>query len=311
MKKKKIVIALGHDALGTTLPEQKEATKRTAKIIAQLVKEGAEVVISHSNAPQVGMIHMAMNEFGKYHPDYTYAPMSVCSAMSQGYIGYDLQNAIRAELMKEGIYKPVSTILTQVTVDTYDEAFAEPVKVIGRVLNEQEAEEEENKGNYVTKIGDGYRRIVAAPKPQKIVEIDAIRALLDAVQIVIACGGGGVPVVRDAHGDYYGVAAVIAKDFASACLAAAVGADYLFILTAVDHVCLNFGTPEQRALDELHVDEAETYLRAGQFGAGSMQPKVAAAVQFVRSGWRRRAVIASLEQAPAAMRGESGTRIVP
>ena len=163
MEKKKVVIALGHRALGNTLPEQKEATKRTAKIIAQLVKEGAEVVISHSNAPQVGMIHMAMNEFGKYHPDYTYAPMSVCSAMSQGYIGYDLQNAIRAELMKEGIYKPVSTILTQVTVDTYDEAFAEPVKVIGRVLNEQEAEEEENKGNYVTKIGDGYRRIVAAP----------------------------------------------------------------------------------------------------------------------------------------------------
>ena len=149
MEKKKVVIALGHRALGNTLPEQKEATKRTAKIIAQLVKEGAEVVISHSNAPQVGMIHMAMNEFGKYHPDYTYAPMSVCSAMSQGYIGYDLQNAIRAELMKEGIYKPVSTILTQVTVDTYDEAFAEPVKVIGRVLNEQEAEEEENKGNYV------------------------------------------------------------------------------------------------------------------------------------------------------------------
>ena len=184
MEKKKVVIALGHRALGNTLPEQKEATKRTAKIIAQLVKEGAEVVISHSNAPQVGMIHMAMNEFGKYHPDYTYAPMSVCSAMSQGYIGYDLQNAIRAELMKEllnrGIYKTVSTILTQVTVDTYDEAFAEPVKVIGRVLNEQEAEEEENKGNYVTKIGDGYRRIVAAPKPQKIVEIDAIRALLDA-----------------------------------------------------------------------------------------------------------------------------------
>lgn len=151
---------------------RKKLQKELQKSLQQLVKEGAEVVISHSNAPQVGMIHMAMNEFGKYHPDYTYAPMSVCSAMSQGYIGYDLQNAIRAELMKEGIYKPVSTILTQVTVDTYDEAFAEPVKVIGRVLNEQEAEEEENKGNYVTKIGDGYRRIVAAPKPQKIVEIE-------------------------------------------------------------------------------------------------------------------------------------------
>ena len=232
MEKKKVVIALGHRALGNTLPEQKEATKRTAKIIAQLVKEGAEVVISHSNAPQVGMIHMAMNEFGKYHPDYTYAPMSVCSAMSQGYIGYDLQNAIRAELMKEGIYKPVSTILTQVTVDTYDEAFAEPVKVIGRVLNEQEAEEEENKGNYVTKIGDGYRRIVAAPKPQKIVEIDAIRALLDAGQIVIACGGGGIPVLEQGT-ELKCASAVIEKDYTSGRLAEQLDADEL-LMTALD-----------------------------------------------------------------------------
>ena len=233
MEKKKVVIALGHRALGNTLPEQKEATKRTAKIIAQLVKEGAEVVISHSNAPQVGMIHMAMNEFGKYHPDYTYAPMSVCSAMSQGYIGYDLQNAIRAELMKEGIYKPVSTILTQVTVDTYDEAFAEPVKVIGRVLNEQEAEEEENKGNYVTKIGDGYRRIVAAPKPQKIVEIDEIRALLDAGQIVIACGGGGITVLEQGT-ELKGASAVIEKDYTSGRLAEQLDADELLILTSVE-----------------------------------------------------------------------------
>ena len=175
---------MGHRALGNTLPEQKEATKKTAKIIARLVKEGAEIVISHSNAPQVGMIHTAMNEFGKYHPDYTFAPMSVCSAMSQGYIGYDLQNAIRSELMKDGIYKPVCTVLTQVIVDPYDEAFGEPVKIIGRILNAQEAEEEEKKGNYVTKVGEGYRRIVAAPKPQKIVEIDSIRALLDVGQIV-------------------------------------------------------------------------------------------------------------------------------
>ena len=159
--------------------------------------------------------------------------------------------------------------------------------------------------------GRGWRRVVASPKPVDIVERRSILNLLDNEYIVIACGGGGVPVARDAHGDYFGVGAVIDKDFASACLAEAVGADYLFILTAVDHVCLNFGTPEQRALDVLHADEAECYLREGQFGAGSMQPKVAAAVQFVRSGWRRRAVIASLAQAPAAMRGESGTRIVP
>ena len=230
MEKKRVVIALGHRALGNTLPEQKEATKRTAKRIAQLVKEGAEVVISHSNAPQIGMIHTAMNEFGKYHPDYTYAPMSVCSAMSQGYIGYDLQNAIRSELIKEGIFKPVCTVLTQVTVDPYDEAFAEPVKVIGRVLNEQEAAEEEEKGNYVIRTGEGYRRIVAAPKPQGIVEIDTIRTLLDAGQVVIACGGGGIPVLEQGT-ELKGASAVIEKDLTSGRLAQLLSADELMILT--------------------------------------------------------------------------------
>ena len=237
MEKKKVVIALGHRALGNTLPEQKKATKRTAKIIARLVKEGAEIVISHSNAPQVGMIHTAMNEFGKYHPDYTFAPMSVCSAMSQGYIGYDLQNAIRSELMKDGIYKPVCTVLTQVTVDPYDEAFAEPVKIIGRVLNAQEAEEEEKKGNYVTKVGEGYRRIVAAPKPQSIVEIDSIRALLDAGQIVIACGGGGIPVLEQKT-ELKGASAVIEKDYTAGRLAELLDADELMILTSVEKVAV-------------------------------------------------------------------------
>ena len=311
MSKKKVVVALGHKALGATLPQQQTAVKNAAKAIADLVEADCQVVISHSNAPQVGMIHTAMNEFGKQHPDYTFAPMSVCSAMSQGYIGYDLQNAIREELLNRGIGCPVTTILTQVVVNPYDDSFYKPVKVIGRIMTKEEADAEEEKGNYVVKVDGGYRRIVSAPKPEDIVEIDSIRALSDAGQVVIACGGGGVPVARDAHGDYFGVDAVIDKDFASACLAEAVGADYLFILTAVDHVCLNFGTPEQRALDVLHAGDAERYLREGQFGAGSMQPKVAAAVQFVRSGWRRRAVIASLAQAPAAMRGESGTRIVP
>ena len=204
-------------------------------------------------------------------------------------------------------------MITQVRVNEDDPAFNNPSKPIGKFFNEEQAKMMEEKYGYIMKedAGRGYRRVVASPKPAEIIEIGTIRTMVESGDLVIACGGGGVPVVRDAHGDYYGVDAVIDKDFASACLAEAVGADYLFILTAVDHVCLNFGTPEQRALDELHVDEAETYLRAGQFGAGSMQPKVAAAVQFVRSGWRRRAVIASLEQAPAAMRGESGTRIVP
>ena len=178
MSEKTVVVALGHKALGATLPEQKQATKAAAKAIADLVEDGAHVVISHSNGPQVGMIHTAMNEFGKAHPDYTFAPMSVCSAMSQGYIGYDLQNAIRAELISRGIYKPVATILTQVVIDPYDEAFGEPEKIIGRILTSEEAEAEEDKGNFVTEVGNGeYRRILAAPKPQKIVELETIRTL--------------------------------------------------------------------------------------------------------------------------------------
>ena len=308
MEKKKVVIALGHRALGNTLPEQKEATKRTAKIIAQLVKEGAEVVISHSNAPQVGMIHMAMNEFGKYHPDYTYAPMSVCSAMSQGYIGYDLQNAIRAELMKEGIYKPVSTILTQVTVDTYDEAFAEPVKVIGRVLNEQEAEEEENKGNYVTKIGDGYRRIVAAPKPQKIVEIDAIRALLDAGQIVIACGGGGIPVLAQGV-ELHGASAVIEKDYASGRMAELLNADVFMVLTSVENVCVGYNTEQESPLEHITVAEAQKYIDEGQFEPNTMLPKIEAGVSFLEKGNGRKVIITSIDKALEGYLEKTGTII--
>ena len=308
MEKKKVVIALGHRALGNTLPEQKEATKRTAKIIAQLVKEGAEVVISHSNAPQVGMIHMAMNEFGKYHPDYTYAPMSVCSAMSQGYIGYDLQNAIRAELMKEGIYKPVSTILTQVTVDTYDEAFAEPVKVIGRVLNEQEAEEEENKGNYVTKIGDGYRRIVAAPKPQKIVELETIRTLADAGQVVIAAGGGGIPVMEQGI-DLHGASAIIEKDFASELLAEELNADTLLILTSVEKVSLNKDTDKETYLDTVSVADARKYIDENQFTAGSMLPKIEAAVAFAEKGNGHRTIITDIAHAKDGYKEKTGTII--
>ena len=282
--------------------------KRTAKIIAQLVKEGAEVVISHSNAPQVGMIHMAMNEFGKYHPDYTYAPMSVCSAMSQGYIGYDLQNAIRAELMKEGIYKPVSTILTQVTVDTYDEAFAEPVKVIGRVLNEQEAEEEENKGNYVTKIGDGYRRIVAAPKPQKIVEIETVKVLSAAEQIVIAAGGGGIPVLEQGT-QLNGASAIIEKDLAAGLLAEELNADTLMILTSVEKVSLDHNTDHESYLDTISTEDAKKYIAGKQFAAGSMLPKIEAGVSFVEKGTGRRTIITDMAHAKDGYREKTGTII--
>ena len=202
MSEKTVVVALGHKALGATLPEQKQATKAAAKAIADLVEDGAHVVISHSNGPQVGMIHTAMNEFGKAHPDYTFAPMSVCSAMSQGYIGFDLQNAIRTELLHRGIYKPVSTIITQVRVDPFDRAFNAPSKVIGRLMTKEEPENEKKKGNYVEyeEDQDGYRRIIASPKPIDIYEIDAIKALVDSHQLVIAAGGGGIPVVEQRTG---------------------------------------------------------------------------------------------------------------
>ena len=308
MEKKKVVIALGHRALGNTLPEQKEATKRTAKIIARLVKEGAEIVISHSNAPQVGMIHTAMNEFGKYHPDYTFAPMSVCSAMSQGYIGYDLQNAIRSELMKDGIYKPVCTVLTQVTVDPYDDAFAEPVKIIGRVMTQQEAEAEEEKGNYVTKVGDGYRRIVAAPKPQKIVEIDSIRALLEAGQIVIACGGGGIPVLEQKT-ELKGASAVIEKDYAAGRLAELLEADELMILTSVEKVAVGFHTETEELLGEITVEQAKAYMADQQFEANTMLPKVEASVEFLEKGEGRKAVITSIDKAVEGYLGKTGTII--
>ena len=245
MEKKKVVVALGHKALGTTLPEQQVAVKNAAKAIADLVEEGCQVAISHSNAPQVGMIHTALNEFGKEHENYTFAPMSVCSAMSQGYIGYDLQNAIREELLGRGILKTVSTIITQVVVDPYDEAFAEPIKVIGRYMTKEEAQKEEAKGNYVVEENGGrYRRIVSAPRPKDIIEIDAINALVDAGQLVIACGGGGIPVIEKADGTMEGVAAVIDKDFAAELLAEQV--DVFAVLVRKD--CLLYTSD---AADEL------------------------------------------------------------
>ena len=210
--KKKVVVALGHRALGTTLPEQQIAVRKTVKSIADLVQDGYQVVITHSNAPQLGMIHTAMNEFGKNHPDYTPAPMSVCSAMTQGYVGFDLQNAIREELLTRGIYRTVSTILTQVTVDPYDEAFYTPTKVLGRYMSAEDAAAERKKGNYVVEEpGKGFRRVVSAPNPVKIVELDAIRTLSDADQVVIACGGGGIPVLEQDH-RLKGASAVIEKD---------------------------------------------------------------------------------------------------
>lgn len=306
--KKKIVIALGHDALGTTLPEQKKAAKRTAKAVAEYINKGYEVAITHSNGPQIGMIHTAMAELHKAYPEYTATPMSVCSAMSQGYIGYDLQNAIRSELVSRGIYKTVSTILTQIVVDPYNEAFYKPTKIIGRVMTREEAEEEEEKGNHVTETPEGWRRVVAAPKPLSIVEIESIRTLMEADQVVIACGGGGIPVLEQGH-TLKGASAVIEKDAAAGLLAKELDADLLVILTGVDKVCLNFGTAEERPLDFMSVKEAKEYIAEGQFGAGTMLPKIEAAVDFIGDSAVRKALITKLDPEGSALGGQNGTMI--
>lgn len=301
-------MALGHNALGTNLPEQKEAVVKTAKVIADFIQEGWQVAIVHSNAPQVGMIHTAMNEFGKQHEGYTNAPMSVCSAMSQGYIGYDLQNGIRSALIRRGIYKPVSTVLTQVMVDPYDEAFYTPVKVVGRVMSKEEADEEDAKGNSVVEVEGGYRRIVAAPHPMAIVEIDAVKALMDADQIVICCGGGGIPVMEQGA-NLKGASAVIEKDLASGLLAKEIDADVLMIITSVDNVTLNYGKENEQPIGCMSIEDAEKYIAEGHFEFASMLPKIQASIDFIKAGKGRSAIITSLANAKESLNGKVGTMI--
>ena len=305
---KKIVVALGHSALGKTFPEQKEAVKNAASAIADLVEAKYDIVITHSNGTQVGMIHSAMREYSRLEPTNTVAPMSICSAMSQGYIGYDLQNEIRTELLNRGIYKPVSTIITQVRVDPFDTAFSYPTKEIGRYMTAEEAKAEEEKGNYVTKTEDGYRRIVAAPKPQDIVEIDSIRLLLDAGQVVIAAGGGGIPVLPQ-NEELKGASAVIEKDLTSGLMAEMLNADMLMILTSVENVSINYGTPDEKPLEHITVADAKKYIAEGQFGENSMLPKMEAAVSFLEKGIGRTAVITSIDSALAGFQGKTGTII--
>ena len=305
--KKRIVISLGHKDLGTNLPEQKKAISKTAKLIADLIEDGYQIALTHSNAPQVGMIHTAMNEFGKQHDGYTNAPMSVCSAMSQGYIGYDLQNGIRSELLKRGILKSVSTILTQVRVDPYDEAFYTPTKKVGRFMSAAEAQIEDEKGNFTVEVdGKGYQRIFASPKPKEIIEIDAIRALLDADQIVIACGGGGIPVMAQGY-NLRGASAVIEKDLVGGLLAKEVNADIFIILTAVDAVSIKFNKPNEETILQMNIDNARKYIDANEFEFASMLPKVEASIDFVLSGENKKSYITSLEKCEDALRGVAGT----
>ncbi len=308
MSRKKAVIALGHDALGSTILAQLDAVKRTAKALADLVEADYQLTITHSNGPQVSMIHKAMTELRRIYIDYTPAPMCVCSAMSQGYVGYDIQNSLKSELLKRGISKPVSTILTQVTVDPYDEGFYEPKKAIGRYMSKDDADIEINKGNYVIKEGDGYRRIVAAPKPIDIVELAAIKTLADADQIVIACGGGGIPVIEQQH-ILKGASAVIEKDSIAGKLASDLKVDELLILTSVDYAYLNFGSENQTPINEMTVDEAKRYIADGQFGETDMLPKITAAIEYLNAVPDGRVVITSLGKASDIANGTVGTVI--
>ena len=307
---KRIVIALGGNALGNNLPEQMVAVKHTAKAIVDLIQEGHQVVVAHGNGPQVGMINIAMTTLSREDHSHPIAPMSVCTAMSQGYIGYDLQNSLREELLNRGIQKPVATVLTQVEVDPADPAFQNPSKPIGTFMTEKEAEEMRRRGNCVMEdAGRGWRRCVASPKPKAIVEIETIRTLMEAGHVVIGCGGGGIPVYRTEGNHLKGAGDVIDKDFASELLAESLDADALIILTAVEKVAINFGKPNQTWLDRLTPAEARRYEDEGQFAPGSMLPKVQAAVKFAASKPGRTALITLLEKAKDGIAGKTGTSV--
>ncbi|EOS25538.1 carbamate kinase [Lachnospiraceae bacterium 3-1] len=308
-KKKRVVIALGGNALGNTLPEQMKAVKITAKAIVDLVEEGCEVVVAHGNGPQVGMVNNAMIALTHEDESQPNTPLSVCVAMSQAYIGYDLQNALREELLNRGIANiPVATMITQVRVDPKDPAFQSPSKPIGKFVSSQQAKMMEEKFNYVMKedSGRGYRRVVASPKPVEIIEIDTIRTMVNSGNLVIACGGGGIPVIR-LENHLKGASAVIDKDFASCLLAKELDADFLIILTAVEQVALNFGTPDETWLQQVSVTEAKEYISQGHFAPGSMLPKVQAAVDFAGSKPGRTALITLLEKSRDAIQGKTGT----
>ena len=312
MGKKRIVIALGGNALGKNLPEQYLAVQETSRAIADLIEAGNEVIISHGNGPQVGMINNAMAAYSKTEPSHpAITPLSVCVAMSQAYIGYDLQNALKEELLNRGIKKNVATVITQVRVDENDPAFEHPTKPIGQFMTKEEADAAvASSGIQVMEdAGRGYRRVVASPKPAEIIEIDTVKDLLNAGEVVIASGGGGIPVIRQGN-HLKGVGAVIDKDFASCLLAQQLNADFLIILTAVEKVALRFGTPEETWLDDITVDEANQYMEEGHFAPGSMLPKVQAGVEFAESGKGRTALITLLQKAKDGVNGATGTRII-
>lgn len=308
MAKKRLVLVLGQNALGSNFPEQQTAVETTAKVIADFVQSGWQIVITHGNTTQMDMVHEALNDFTKRHPVHAAIPLSACAAMTQGYIGYELQNLIRAELLKRGINKTVSTVLTQVTVNPFDESSYTPMKVIGHAMTEEDAKAEKEKGNDIVATTNGHRRIVAAPKPIAIVEMDAIKALLDADIPVIAAGGGGIPVVEQGK-QLKGTSVVVEKDQTAALLAKEVDADVLMFFTNVDHVVLDYGTKNEVPISKMTAEEAETCMKRGQFAAGAMSPKIEAAIDFIQAGNRRKAIITSMPMGKAALAGKAGTTI--
>lgn len=309
---KKIVIALGGNALGASPEEQLNLLEHVAKIIVNLIKEGNKIVLTHGNGPQVGQILLAMDYSSSGEVKTPNMPFAECGSMSQGYIGYQLQQCIQDELERQNIKKGCATLITQVLVDRKDEAFNNPTKPIGRFYSKEEADEIAKEKNYtfVEDSGRGYRRVVPSPKPIDIIEKNIIRQLVDNDNIVIAVGGGGIPVIKTNKIELLeGVAAVIDKDRSAALLAREIDADILLILTAVDKVSINFNTPNQMELDKLTVDEACRYIEENHFAKGSMLPKIEACVDFVKDDSNKVAIIGSLEKASDAINGLSGTII--
>lgn len=306
----RIVIALGGNALGKTPGEQLRLVQETARPIADLVERGYEVVIGHGNGPQVGMINLAMEYSSQRGGNTPFMPFAECGAMTQGYIGYHLQQALRQELRLRGIEKEVATLVTQVVVDEKDPGFEHPTKPVGSFYTKDQAEKMAvNKGlSFVEDAGRGYRRVVPSPLPRRIVELKVVEQLVNAGDIVITVGGGGIPVIETDRG-LKGVAAVIDKDRASALLARDLHADRLIILTAVNRVCVNFGKPNQRELEEMDLEDCARYIAEGQFAPGSMLPKVESCMDFVRGSESGTALITSLARAGDALEGKTGTLI--
>jgi carbamate kinase len=304
----KIVIALGGNALGNTPEEQLKLITGTATSIVDLIEQGNDVVIAHGNGPQVGMINLGMSTAAEAGAIKAAMPFPECGAMSQGYIGYHLQNGIHNEMQRRGINKCVATVVTQVLVDEKDPAFQKPSKPIGAFYTKEQAEKiHEEKGyTMVEDAGRGYRQVVPSPKPVDVIEKEAVKTLISAGHVVITVGGGGIPVIEK-DGKLVGTPAVIDKDFASAKLAELIDADMLIILTAVDRVAINWGKPDQKSLEHMTVAEAEQYCKEGHFAPGSMLPKVQAAISFAKSG--HKTIIASLENAKDAIVGKSGTAV--